>query len=349
MARNNNKMTKRHKMPKIEPAVMKMYVSTPLIPGNTDQTFTVDLSQCASILNRRFYRQGLSWAVAGIRAETTGFEGAIYTQKLPSTWVMGNSWNKGLRAWTQMNDNALEESEMESIVGRFNDFKIYANALHHNAGYAQNLLPICLDSAFPTPGTTTAQPGEWTPSKLVLPNLTPATATTATEVEIIAVGPNNPGVGASGLNAKSLVQGYALSRALPAITDPNVPAESSDTNENWYVALFSEGQQQDSEVIDNLERDGDQPPYPYENDGVFVDTMYPGGETQLDGLQIHDLSFITATTIGGGTAIPGGLFPCGLLQISAFSTTSASANIILEFTMVPGTHRGYLCEPMQEM
>ena len=50
---------------KIQPAVMTMQFN---LTNNKDATYafdTIDLSKCASALNRRFYRQGLQWAVAG--------------------------------------------------------------------------------------------------------------------------------------------------------------------------------------------------------------------------------------------------------------------------------------------
>ncbi len=89
-------------------------------------------------------------------------------------------------------------------------------------------------------------------------------------------------------------------------------------------------------------------PYPFENDGVNTDTQYPGGANQLIGLEIHAIENVTGTTIGGTTRIKGGNFPCGLVNIDAINTGS-SANMIIEIDLVPGNHRGYLCEPMTEM
>ena len=51
---------------KIQPSVMTMAFQTPAnISGSN--SYTVDLSQAASLLNRRFYRQGINWAVAGFK------------------------------------------------------------------------------------------------------------------------------------------------------------------------------------------------------------------------------------------------------------------------------------------
>ena len=105
------------------------------VAGRTD---TIDLSQCASLVNRRFYRQGLNWAVAGFTFFTTG-TGGINIFKIPDTWVASNAWEKGFHAWNDMNNEALESTE--SIKPKFTDFKVYMDEIHHAAGVGANLLP----------------------------------------------------------------------------------------------------------------------------------------------------------------------------------------------------------------
>ncbi len=331
---------------KAEPSPLTLTFSTPVVTGGTAEQFFIDLSQCASLLSRRFYRQGLNWAVSGIKIQTTG-DGSIMTQKLPSTWTMSNAWHKGFAAWQKMNREALDEAE--SVRPRFLDFKIYANSRHHNKGFADNLLPATI-STDPAGVQTTnvATPGEWEPSKYVVPD---APGGSVNNFEVIATGASYPGAGASTLNAVSLIEGYASSRALPDVVDPNVPDDLADANgptpENWLGALFNEGTSQVDQVLDDMRTENDQAPYPYENDGVHVDTMYPGGANQLSGLEIHDISFISPTTIGGMTHIHGGSFPCGLMAFTW--APNASANIAIQIELVPGPHRGYLALPMQEM
>jgi hypothetical protein len=256
----------------IEPAVMTIPVNMTVPFGNS--SFTADLSQMASLMNRRFYRQGLNWAVAGFKVRIVGTgQGSVLAKKLPTTWTFGNSWTKGFKTWQEMNKKAMDDDQ-ESLRGRFLDFKIYADKVHHDAGFGVNLLP--------NDGVAIATAGEWIPSEIQTPS-----GALALNYEIIGVGDNYQGPGASGTDAVSLVQGYANSRALPSITDPNVPAESDDasgaTPENWMAALFSEGTNQDANVLEDISA-YDQPPYPYENDGTAVTTMYPGGATQLPNL-----------------------------------------------------------------
>ena len=84
-----------------------------------------------------------------------------------------------------------------------------------------------------------------------------------------------------------------------------------------------------------------------EGDGVNVDTQYPGGANQLTGLQIHDYESLSGTTIGGMTRVKGGNFPCGLIRFEWLP--ESTANILIQIDLIPGDHRGYLCEPMMEM
>lgn len=337
-------------MKKIEPAVQTMTFSVN-VPHATTQDVYIDLSQCASLLNRRFYRQGINWAVSGIKflsqPGTTGnpLNGTITVEKLPETWVMSNAWEKGFRTWQRLNNEAMSESE--SVRPRFLDFKVYADASHHFAGVAANLLPIN------TLGT--AIPGEWEYSKLVIPK-TDGTDDVNSR-EFLAVGASYPGPGASTFNAVSLIEGYAASRALPAKEDPNTPADSRDAAgtapENWMQATFNEGTEQDDAVLTDLTTENNIAPYPFEGDGANIDTMYPNGANQLTGLQIHDIEFVTGTTIGGTTRMKGGMFPCGLiaLRLQNNNATPQEGSLTHTFTidMVPGNHRGYLCEPMTEM
>lgn len=334
----------RGKPTKIQPAVLTMRFTSPTITGGDIGSFYIDLSQCASILNRRFYRQGISWAVDSIKILTpAAMTGTISVQSLPTTWVMSNAWEKGFRAWQQMIKNATEESGSASIKGKFLDFKIYADARHHKLGYGANLMPFTMkETAAGVDSLVAAVPGQWQSSEYVMP--IPGAAGT-TNREIMAVGPNLPGAGASTLDAFSLVQGYADSRRLPYSEDPAVPA---DADTNWLVKLFQGGTEQDQDVITELEALGDEAPYPYEGDGTHTDTMYPGGETQLNALQLNDTETVSPTTIGGVTRLRGGVFPCGLMKF-VVENSGATSNMGIQINLVPGKHRGYLCEPMTEM
>jgi len=351
MARRKYSAKKR--MNKIEPSVMTMSFQLTSSPFQQSTTDFIDLSQVASLVNRRFYRQGINWAVGGFKfLSASGFKGSVVVTKLPNTWTMSNAWEKGFRAWQRMNRDALEE--VPSIRPRFLDFKVYANNDHHNKGFAANLLPYNL-TYFPATAVNTATAGEWVSSKYAIPDAPFSLDGEVQEREIIATGGNYPGVSAAtGLDAVSLIDGYSSSRALPDVLDPNTPDDAADaqgiTPENWLSAIFNENSTQVDTVLDEMITENNIAPYPFENDGVNTDTMYPGGPNQLPGLQIHALEFISTTTVGGTTRVKGGNFPCGLIGITQYNQGEGGPfPVILEIDLVPGNHRGYLCEPMTEM
>ena len=340
--RNTNKMTK------IQPAVQTIALTMSVPAGATTSAYA-DLSQIASIVNRRFYRQGINWAVAGMKVfNVNGVSGGITCFKLPNTWVMSNAWEKGMRAWSKMNREAL--SETPSVRPKFLDFKIYADFAHAQAGIENNLLPVNT--------TVAASRGEWEASKFVIPNS--ANPGFSTEREVIAVGANYQGNGLSGLNSVSLIEGYAASRGLPDILDPNAPDDAAEvdgaTPANFLQALFNEGTNQDEQVIEDMISENNTAPYPFENGPdqlnpltPFGDTMYPNGANQLAGLQIHDIEYFTPTTISNTVRLKGGSFPCGLIRFDGRNSGIETATISILIDLVPGMHRGYMCQPMTEM
>ncbi len=348
MARTNNKMSKRRSA-KIEPAELTINLNLPAHGAQGSSRF-IDLSQISCLLNRRFYRQGLNWAVSGFTLHNlTGSAGSLQISKLPSTWTMFNAWKKGLDTWTTMNDDALEHSE--SLRPRFLDFKIHADVSHQSLGFGENLLPFVNNAL--TGAVEEAVSGEWESSKIFIPIAVGAAEGATVENEIIAVGASYPGAA----QVVSLVEGYAASRLLPNILDPNTPGDADDTDnvtpENWMVAVFNEGTEQTSDVIAELTTENNVAPYPFEGGpnpatpGVpHPDTMYPGGANQLGAMILHDQLNVTTTTVSNRVSGKGGMFPCGLIRIKFDDTF---ANNLLQIHLVPGSHRGLLAGPMTEM
>ncbi len=335
----------RGKAGKMQPAVETLFFATTPADNNGLATDYIDLSQVASLVNRRFYRQGIQWVVSGFKFLGTN-SANIIVSKLPNTWVMSNAWEKGFRTWQRLNNEATDNAQ--SIKPKFLDFKVFMDADHHIAGGGANLLPGDANGVLATPG-------EWNYSKMVIPKTDGTDG--ASNRNIIAVGANYPGPGANGNNAVSLIEGYAASRGLPDVRDPNMPIDASSVDvvaaENWMTATFNEGTDQDHEVIEDLLLDNNTAPYPFENgpDGAgatFNDTMYPGGANQLATVQVHDAERITPTTIGGITRVKGGMFPCGLIKIQ-ISNADPGSFYGLQVDLVPGPHRGYLCAPMTDM
>ncbi|AXH78384.1 MAG: hypothetical protein [Circular genetic element sp.] len=344
---------------KIEPSAQSLYFQTPNFNGS--RTATLDLSLCASLANRRFYRQGINWAVSSVELfSTQTTTGQVISAKLPNTWVMSNAWEKAFRTWQRMNREALEETP--SVRPKFLDFKVFMDSIHHGSDSTitnYNLLPVAVNGVT----VSTATPGEWEYSKVYIPTAINASAAQTNDFELVATGSNFPGAGTSGFNAVSLIEGYAASRGLPNVLDPNTPDDAQDasgsTPHNWMSAMFNDGLVQTSEVIEDMITENNIAPYPFENGEVqgalpgtvFTDTMYPGGANQMSGLEVVDAAYITPTTIGGVTRLKGSNFPCGLLRL-VFNNISMEPGVDffgIKVNLVPGPHRGYLCEPMTEM
>ena len=308
----------------MEPAAMTVTLITPPVASGATGEFTADLSQIASLVNRRFYRQGLNWAVAGIKVLTVA-QGNLSVSKLPNTWVTAQAWKKAFDAWNTQQLEAADDAGANSALARFRDFKIHADVSHVTSGFAGNLLPH--DDA-----NNPYAVGEWEASQIVLPNQ--PTAGQIREYLLHMVGANFAGTSP---NSRGIIEGYADSRAYPQSPDPVSP--NIDSTDNWLAMMVNDSGA-DPNVLDNATDRNDNLPYPQVN--------YPGGETQAPTLERHDNAIITSTTIGGTTRLKGGNFPCGLMRI-AWNPTLESAGIRLDIDLVPGPHRGYLCESMQEM
>jgi len=253
-------------------------------------------------------------------------------------------------------------SESPSLKPKFLDFKVFADYKHHNLGVDENMLPASKNSFN---NWTLANRGTWDMSSIHVPDS--GVPGTTKERDLMFVGPNQySATGASGNYAVSLIDGYAVSRALPSVTDPNMPAESADAAgsaaENWMQQLVNDGITQDAEVISDIIEENNQAPYPFEDGdnpdgGIYTETQYPGGQDQLVDLEFHDQMNVTSTTVSGKVSASGGMFPCGLIKLYySDSLGKATADVnnqdyvsVLQIHLVPGQHRGYLCEPMTEM
>ena len=66
-------------------------------------------------------------------------------------------------------------------------------------------------------------------------------------------------------------------------------------------------------------------------------------------MAIHDMNLLTSTTVGGTTYLKGGMFPCGLIQFQVGNTGTTDLDYEIQIDLVPGPHRGYMCQPMTEM
>jgi len=312
-------------MAKIQPAVQTITLGTATVAPGTTGIRYIDLSQIASIVNRRFYRQGLNWAVGGFKITSRGTGGSVIAAKLQETWITSASWEKSFRHWTKQQNDALAEAGLESTKSRYNDYKIFMDTNHVNAFIASGSnLNICNDVP---PGYAT---GTWDPSQIVIPN-DGGTAGNTKEYLVKMYG------GSDG-NAKDIVEGYATSRSFPVNPVDETPGFA--VGNSWLSQMQDVGEIQE-EIVDNAVVRNNRLPYDQDT--------YPGQAGNSDALTVHDKALLTSTTVGGATYLKGGMFPCGLMQFQVANSGDAPLDYDIQIDLVPGNHRGYLCQSMVEM
>lgn len=328
-------MARNPKPKKIEPAPQVLSFS--MVNNGTNY---IDLSRAASAVNRRFYRQGLNWSVSHITFTLVGAgTGSVTVSKVPNTWMAAGGWRKAFDAWNRQQMEAIEAAGAESALARFRDFKVFLDTGMVNApaqtsynvpASGEILLPHDFQAA-----AALVTEGEWEYSEIVVPNQTlDATGSRVDPKEYLLhmVGANdNAGI------SRGIIEGYADSRAYPQSPDP-VSAPIASFN-NWMRDMFDVGND-NQEITGNATDRNDDLPYDQVN--------YPGGETNLAGTEIVGYSFLnnSANTGIGQSRVMGSNFPCGLIRLDS-SLSGGFLNV--QVHMVPGHHRGYLAEPMQEM
>ena len=321
------------------------------IPGNS--TGYVGLSNATSRLNRRFMRQGLNWAVANVKVTSLpALDNVVGTQcyvsSIPHTWVTANAWMKSFSMWKKQQDEAVDAAGAESIVARFRDFKIVMDGTQ-GLNETGLLTPVGIG-----PGDFVGPAGsgplevyssakaseEWLSSQIVIPNhdvdQVTGIALPAEEVYLQMLG------GVAGLtpgdDRVGMIMGYAQSRSRPQSPEPIGPA----ANLGWMSEMFDVGADS-SVVLDNAEFRNNELPYDADE--------YPGTGFNMQIPEVQGYSHNQSTT--GINTFNTGPFtaPCGLIRFD-FKNQNTEGTLpqynYITVTLVPGTHRGYLAETMEE-
>jgi hypothetical protein len=335
-------MAKRRSSGKLQPVPLVLNFE---IDASTNSTHFIDISQSVSAVSRKFLRQGLNWAIAGGRvimppASTPAAGNSCYISTLPHTWSVSNAWEKVFRAWHKQQREAISDGGNQSVKAAFNDFKIFADATHHAAGVAANLLPVNMGpgtgigpfaTALVRTGPVSA--GEWEASQIVIPNF--GAPGVNYEPYLHMVGDDVGGAGGS----VGMVKAYANSRGVPQSPDPAVPG-GVISNENFLNTMFDVGDNNE-DVMDNVVDKNNDLPYPQIN--------YPGADINFVELE-NQVTIWNSNTIGQNTySFAGFSAPCGLLRIDQLYSADGPNKMWVQILLVPGPNRGYLTQPMTEM
>lgn len=323
-------------MPKLQPAAMQINFQT------TAQNNYISLSQAASIVNRRFYREGLQWAVGGMTVTFSNLGSAnsiLSVETIPTTWVASNAWEKAFRFWLKQQNETIAESGSESAVAKFRDFKVFMDTDHADlyAGSGGGTPNLNLTNLRPLDGGGVQFAyGEWEPSQVVLPNqVADGTGSLVDPAERLLhmVGTNNHSI------SKGIIDGYQNSRAYPQSPDPVEP--NIQDIDNWLNRMFDDGNA-NPEILQNATDTNDDLPY--------SQIEYPGSEGNGANLHLVHKRYLTGAVTNSGAVtntvqLGGFMAPCGLIKV--INTSGQAADITIH--LVPGRHRGYLAAPMQDM
>lgn len=304
-------------MPKIEPAVTQLLYQVP----NGDSY--IDIAKDLSKINRRLYRQGMTYVIQDIQfAQNIGTKATDITQisfaTAGNSYMTHNAWKKGYETWrTQQNEYG--DGSGSQLKGKWADFKVY---LDDGQAGGTTLEPYATDGAVYIAG-------EWTMSNFVYDD---AGTSRSPSIHLIGTSTEDSAIG--------LIQAYGEARNYPS-GGPGNPAAMA----TGFYAQFHGVGDIDDELGNDLRDQNDLPPYDQDE--------YAGGETNADAAVPVRFGSVNASQSTG--MLPGFIVPCGLVKVglnelqldgsSEYEATSSAA-VALLITVAAGPYRGVLAAPM---
>lgn len=294
---------------------------------------TIDVSQSVSMIARKKYRQGLEWAIAGIRVNSPQAV-KMTVSVLPQTWSCAQAWKTSFRAWRKMRRNAEAGMTVDNEAA-YADFKVFFDDKHVDplaVGGAPNLIPY---------GTTPAAPDatyEWLGSEFTWPDDSDMVGATRL-AHMIGDDHSNVSFG--------MIHNYANLRARPQEEDPNIPDAGRGS---VFTSLFDYGGDADP-VLGDIASENDKPPY-YIGVDQSTEEYYPGGKNYRPSYFDWNIGVTNIYNSGAGSNsngfMPGFTAYCGLIRV-VLEGSPAGDNIGLYLDLMPGPHDGYMARPMQEV
>lgn len=286
----------------------------------------VDIGRALSVLNRKFYRQGVYYYVNSIEIYNNE-TGVVDLHTLPDNWVTKNSWNRGFQLFQKM--NAMADSPM-TMVGRpkYHDFKVYMSDLHRTTGSANPVLHG-INGNYSTGAMT---PNDWVYSKFVsadsdgdIDNTDPANPIVNQEADDFVVHMIGGHVGApTNWESVGLIQSYADSRQRPQYSDPVLDPDAA-TDPMLNIFDFS-SEEQLNDIITNLDADNDSPPYD-------LDTYIGYSSNHMQ----HVARVGTEVGVGRVGRASGFCAPFGLICVDPHGVSTAFRLVI---NLAQGTYHG---------
>lgn len=314
-------------MPKIEPAVTQLIYQVP------DGISYIDLAKDLSKVNRRLYRQGMTYVVQDVQiAMSVGMRSTdvyqISFSTLGNSYMVHNAWKKGFNTWRDQ-QNEYMDGEGSRLKGKWADFKVY---LDDSQAGGTTLNPYAGDGAV-------YAAGEWEMSNFVYDD---AGTSRSPSIHMIGTSTEDSAIG--------LIQAYGEARNYPGAEPANVAGMAT----GFYAQFHGVGDI-DDELGTDLRDQNDLPPYDADS--------YQGGDTNADSAVPVRIGSVNASQ--STTTLPGFIAPCGLIKIgcneiqlveggdvnatltgkSVYAAVAAATAYVL-LTVAVGPYRGVLASPM---
>lgn len=280
--------------------------------ANQNDSHYIDLARDLSMVNRRFYRQGLYYYVSKITVHNQTDSWVKFCTANDS-WVTKNAWIKAFKLWMEHNKKPASNTQH----GAYSDFKIYLNSYHEDNADRPN--PIM--SADSGAEIEIGPPNEWRHSRFYSDD--------GDDFKCHLIGPTAVSLG--NVSSLGLIDDYRIGRyTVPEFSPPN--DGDGDPSESVLNNLFNASGQHDN-LIQELETANDETPYEIEM--LLGDASR--GQTMLQA------QCATSPSSGQVASVGGFCVPFGLLEIVTKSI-SADDTIGITVEMSPGPYKGVFAE-----
>ena len=302
-----------------------------------DGTYYIDIAQCLSLVNRKFYRQGMQYVVENMELNADGVV-ASTVRRLPETWVVANAWEKTMRLWLQQQNETADDAGLESTRAAYRDFKIYLDSTHVAGGFASNAIPDGVRDLSALPADSDY---EWSNSEVVIPNSGSVGNTVEKTLHMIG-----DDVGSS---SAGMIKAYASSRSRPFTTDPNQPDFPTG---GLFGQMFDVGDD-DNQIVTNYQSRNNHPPYIVGVDDSQTE-YYPGGSdwSVIPAAHLETIMTIRNTAPTGGvyhtTYSPGFIASCGLIRLDFTfpDNTNEPSLVFFKLAISAGNYKGVAARSM---
>jgi hypothetical protein len=278
----------------------------------------IDIAKALSIINRKFYRQGVYYYVNSVEIYNNE-TGVVDLHTLPDTWVTKNSHARGFKLFQKMNSLVDDVS----AIGRpkYHDFKVFMDSRHVNVGDSARPATYDINGAF-----FLRTPDDWDYSRFVSADDDQDGTANADQFTVHMIGDHRGS--SSNWESVGLIKSYSESRITVQSEDPQTSQVSSA---DPLINIFDfSSEEQMNEIVDILNFDNDNAPYDLDN--------YVGvGNASLQ----HVARIGTEIGVGRVGRASGFCAPFGLICVDPHGVNTAFRVVI---NLAQGTYHGVYAE-----